>query len=211
MAAELVVVGAGGHGRVVAEIAAITGWRVLGFVDRDRSLIGLDVGGLGYVIGTHEELFSDDISLPEDWRAVVGIGDNTARAQLTRSLLERLAEPLIHPSAIISTSATVEQGVVVGARAVINVGAHIERAVIINTGAIVEHDCLVEYGGHISSGAVLCGGAVVRARAWVGAGAVVLPGIELGQDATLGAGSVLTHHAATRSVLVGCPARPLHS
>ena len=208
-AVRLLVWGAGGHGRVVAELAELSGHVVVGFVDRApapaarsaaHTPIAEDVLLEALERGGHLPLEADAVAL--------GLGDNAARSRAASALGDRLSAPLVHPAATVSRDARLGQGSAVMAGAIVNPGARAERIVIVNSGAIVEHDCRLGEAAHVSPGAVLAGGVRLGARSWVGARAVVLPGIVVGREATVGAGAVVTADVGDGVTVVGVPARP---
>jgi sugar O-acyltransferase (sialic acid O-acetyltransferase NeuD family) len=211
-AERFLVWGAGGHGRVVADVVRAAGGRVAGFTDRDPALVGRPaVPGAPPVLLSDEELLRE---LAEDgpraWDALaLGIGDNRARLDAFRQAPAGLWPALAHPSAVLSPSATVGAGTVVMPLAVLNANARTGSAVIVNTGAVVEHDCRVGDGAHLSPRCVLAGGARVGEGAWVGAGATVLPGISVGAWAVVGAGAVVVRDVPEGTVVAGVPARAL--
>ena len=205
-AEPFIIWGAGGHGRVVADLVRALGDTVVGFVDRDVSRVGqLAEPGGACVIATDAEL--DAVS--PHIRLAVAIGDNATRLRCVLRRGERSAPPLVHPRAVCSPSVTLGVGSVVLAGAVINAAARIGTAGIINTASVVEHDCRLGDGVHLSPGAILCGGVRVSDRAWIGAGATVLPGVSIGADAMVGAGAVVLRDVAPGSTVVGNPARAI--
>ncbi len=187
MTGRVVVLGAGGHGRVVADILALTGWTVDGFLDdaKNGSVSGLPV--LGPFALAVESGFFDGRA------AIVALGDNAQRAALSRALCDcgvTLATA-IHPSAVVARDAVIGAGTMVGAGAIVGVAAHIGRFCIVNTAASVDHDCAVEDGAFVAPGARLCGGVRVGEGALVGAGAILLPGAVVSPGRTVPAGAVL--------------------
>jgi len=210
--------GGGGHGKVVADLVRSRGWNVAGFVDRNPEKLGtvVEPGGARVVIGEADLCRSlrSSASLPEDATVIAfGIGDNAARLRCARLLMEfrdaSLMAVLVHPSAFVSTSATLLEGTVVLAGAVINADAFVGRAVIVNSGAIVEHDCEIGDGTHIAPGATLTGGVRVGEACLIGARAVVLPGVVVQDGATVGAGAVVNRDVPARACVAGVPARVL--
>jgi sugar O-acyltransferase (sialic acid O-acetyltransferase NeuD family) len=176
----LVVLGAGGHGRAVAEAARDAGHAILGFADARAPLppvLGLPVLG--------------DESAVEG-AALVAIGDNAARRAAGARLQARgvALPPLTHPSAVVARSAAIAEGVVLMPRTVLGAAARVGWLALLNTGCVVEHDARVEEGAHIAIGALICGGARIGTGALIGAGAVVLPGVTIGAGAMVAAGSV---------------------
>lgn len=189
---RLVLLGAGGHAKVVAEAARAAGWSVLGFLDPGRT-VGERVLDLP-VLGAGDEFsqFDDDVAF------VPAIGDGRIRwreFQLLRHGVGRIAT-VVHPAAVVSPSATVGPGSVVMAGAVVQAQTRIGAASIVNTGATVDHDCVVGDGVMIAPGATLCGGVRVGDFSFVAAGAVVIPGVTLGRSVFIGAGTVVVDDVA---------------
>ena len=205
---KLLIWGAGGHAKVVLDIARATGrYEDIALLDDARSA-GSDFCGYP-VVGGAEALPS---VLAEGFGAVViAIGDNATRARCYLRALELgfSAPALVHPSSVLSPSAEVGPGSVVMPLSVLNAYARVAANVIINTGAIIEHDCEVGNHAHISPRALLAGGCKVREYAHVGAGAIVLPGITVGARAVVGAGAVVVDDVSEDATVVGVPARAL--
>jgi acetyltransferase EpsM len=204
----LVVVGSGGHGKVVLDAARRSGgFARFVFVDEDVEHAGSDVLG-AQVLGGVETLSRLD---KERWLVVLGIGANGDRRRLAEEIHElgwRFAS-VVHPGALIGASVDVAPGAVVLAGAVINACAQVGEHAIVNSRAVVEHDCVVEGFVHVAPGACLGGGVRVRRCAIVGMQAAVLPGLEIGEDAIVGAGATVTRNVPPRTVVAGVPARPV--
>jgi len=199
----LLIWGASGHGKVVADVAERCGYTVTGFVDDDPAKIGGRFGGLPVMAP------ADLAGVDPESSMAMGIGHNGHRAAAfarARAAGRRLPA-LVHPSAVVARTARVGDATVVCAAAVVNPDAVVGVAAIINSGAVVEHDCVVGDFAHVSPGAVLGGAAAVGDRAHVGAGAVVLPLRRAGDDAVLGAGAVVTRDVPGGATVVGIPAR----
>lgn len=196
---RLVLVGAGGHGRVVADTARCVGWDEIVFLD--DSFPERSNNGEWSVIGPSKA----DIDGPR----FVSVGDNLLRNRLWRELL--LAEcPIIeHPSAIVSHASTLGAGVFVAAGSVVQTGTVVGVGAILNTSCSVDHDCLVGCFAHISPGAHLAGGVSVGDRTWIGIGAVVREGVRIGADVKVGAGAVVIEDIADGLSVGGVPARSL--
>lgn len=203
---RLFVIGAGGHGAVVAEAAADSGnWKKILFLDDDETA---DVV-LGFpVAGTTEMMSSLAV---EDAGFVVAIGDNRRRLELSKEIIRRglhLAT-VVHPDAIVSKSATIGAGTVVCAGAIVNARAEVGLACILNTGSTIDHDCRLQDGVHVSPGANLAGTVHVGRCTWVGVGAAVREGVAIGQDATVGAGSAVVCDFGDAVTVGGVPAKTL--
>ena len=201
MAGRLLILGAGGHGRAVADLAAECGWTVVGFTDRSP--------GPG-VLGHDGDVETLARSARIDG-AVVGVG-NTAlgrRAELFAGIRKAgIALPaLIHPRAIVSRSSTVGEGAVVFPGAVLGAHVTVGDNAVVYSGVVLEHDCRIGAHAYLAPGVILSGAVTVEAGAFVGAGAVILPGITVGDGATLAAGAVVTRDVAAGTTVMGVPAR----
>ena len=187
---KLLMVGAGGHSRVVADTARSCGHEIVAYAAPEQSR-WLDAPRV-----------ADGDAKPEDYDGfLLGIGGVTGEALVARwrlhaSYLDRgfNAVSLIHPRAVVSEVATVAPGAMVLPGATLNAGAQIGEAAIVNTGAIVEHDARIGSGAHVAPGAIVLGGAQVGERAMIGAGSVVLPDSEVAAEALVRAQTL--HDAA---------------
>jgi len=200
------ILGASGHGKVIADTALHLGFSEVLFFDDawpDKSS-----NGVWPVLGTTEALLR---SLSECDAVIVGIGDNSVRLQNQFTLVSAGARmsTLIHPSAAVSAFARIGSGSVVFAGAVVNVDAVLGDAVIVNTGATVDHDCVLADGVHVAPGAHLSGDVQVGKRSWIGVGACVKKGIRIGADVMVGAGAVVIEDIPDGTTVVGNPARGL--
>lgn len=205
MKGSLAIVGAGGHGRVVADCAESLGWeRIELFDDKESG----KASGPWPVVGAIEELFERT----RDYDGViVAIGDNRTRLELHRRLvgLGATMATLIHSRATVSRHARIGVGTVVFAGAVVNYGAVIGQACIINTGASVDHDDRLADGVHLSPGAHLGGGATVGECGWIGLGASVREGVAIGRNVRIGAGAAVVSAVPDNALLIGVPAKPM--
>ena len=201
----LAIAGAGGHGRVVADLATLCGWTPVFFDDTllpQAAVLSWTCQGSTAALIERAAEFDG---------LIVAIGNNATRLSLSMELQRaggHLAT-LLHPSAVVSKHARLGLGSVVMPNAVIMTGAELGNAVIINTAASVDHDCRVGDGVHVSPGARLCGGVVVGDLAWIGAGATVIPAICIGASAVVGAGSVVIRQVEANVTVTGNPARQL--
>ncbi|MGI9875634.1 acetyltransferase [Vibrio chagasii] len=200
------ILGASGHGKVVAEIAELNGYQQITFFDdRWPSLTSVE----------HWDVSGDTASLlatvSEYDVVIVAIGNNATRCAKQRELSAAGANfnLLAHPSAVISKYANIKAGTVVMANAVVNPFSYIEASCIINTSAVVEHDCRLAEGVHISPNASLAGGVEVGENAWIGIGSQVKQLVVVGRNAVVGAGSTVINHIPDFQTVVGSPAHTL--
>ena len=206
----LIIIGAGGHGAVVADALMAAGGEVLGFTDADVSRCGSIVCGRP-VLGDDRALLAHS---PAEVLLVNGLGGigNTSldprRERLQRDLEAQgwTFAAVRHPSAIVSPYARVGRGAHLLAACVVQAGADVGMGCIVNTAAVVEHDVVLGDWVHVAPGAVLCGGVWVGGRSHIGAGAVVRQGVRLGAETIVAAGAVVVRDE-DGGVLVGVPAR----
>lgn len=202
----LAILGAGGHGRVVADAAEAGDWGEVVFFDQVWPK--QTACGPWSIVGDEAALLAQAYRFSG---VVVAIGANNVRLSCSRRLIEAGVElaTVIHPAAVVSRHAVVQAGTVVFAGAVVNPGARVGVSCIVNTCASVDHDCLLGDGVHISPGAHLAGNVHVDEASWIGIGASVKQGVKLGPNTMVGAGAAVVHSSAGGLTLVGVPARPL--
>lgn len=202
----LAIVGAGGHAKVAADIAELSGWLDIRFFE-DDPVIGRAVGS-SHVFGAFEELFPH---LVNGGGAFVAIGDPTVRRHRMEVLRARgVALPsLVHPDACISRYASYGAGCLINAGVIVNAASSIGFGVILNTGCRVGHDCEVMDYAHVAPGAVITGGVTVGESAWVGASSTIVGPRRVGAGSVVGAGAVVLSDVATGQTVVGVPARVL--
>lgn len=204
MTKQLAIVGASGHGKVIADIAEQLGFTVKFYDD-------------AYPTKTHIEHWpiqgtcADLIALhttPID--VVVAIGNNEIRQQKIQLLQKNSFNliTLIHPTAVISKYAVIAAGTVVFAGAIINAFAKVGEGCIINTSAVVEHDCTLGDFTHICPNVALAGGVVVGSKSWVGIGSQVRQLITIGDNCLIGAGSTVVKNIPNNATVFGSPAVP---
>ncbi|RDJ25199.1 hexapeptide transferase [Bosea caraganae] len=203
----LVILGAGGHGRVVHElVSALGGFSIVGFLD-----IGVQQSSLH-----RSPILGGDDLLPQLWsqgvrHAFVALGQNRLRQQVgakVRAL--NFGQPcLVHPSAFVAPSARLGDGALVMARAVLGTDAALGEHAILNTGAIVDHDGMLADACHVAPGCALAGQVTVGARTLVGVGSSVRPGITIGADVVIGAGSAVVSDLPDGVWVGGAPAKLL--
>jgi len=200
----VVVIGGGGHAKVVIESLRAGGKTVAAIVDADptpREVLGVPVVGDDSALVDLKGRGFDEL--------FVALGSNRLRQALgdkARALGFSLINA-IHPSAVISPSAKIGQGVAIMAGVAINADSRIGDLAIINTGAVVDHDCDVGAACHLGPASALAGGVTVGERAFLGVGARAIPGVRIGADTILGAGGVVVRDLPDAVVAIGVPAK----
>jgi len=201
---RLAIIGASGHGKVVADIARACGISKIVFYDDRWQELDEHYGCP--VVGSVNDAIAHRATKYD--AAVVAIGNANTRSTI-QSQLQKVAPALIHPSAVFSTTATIGQGSLVMPNAVVNADTVIGHGVIINSGSVVEHDCIVGHYSHICPNAALAGGVTVGSHSWIGIGSSVIQLVSIGADVTVGAGSVVTRDIPDGHTVVGNPAKLL--
>ena len=198
---KIVLIGAGGHGRVVADIAAQNGYGKIVFLDSAFPAIRKNL--MWDVVGKSLE------DVDGSWLAFVAVGNCTIRLGILEGLraAEREVPSLIHPSAAISSYSNIGFGSAVMPQTVINAGAVVGFGAIVNSGATIDHDCQIGNGVHISPGVHLAGGVKIGDGSWIGIGSVIRENIEVGKGVTVGAGSVVVKDIGDGQTVVGVPAQ----
>ena len=197
---DVIIIGAGGHAKVIADIVLKCNDNLLGFLDDNKPKNDIV---LGYpILGKVDDI----LSYANKAVFIIGIGDNYIRKSISGKY-NVTWHTAIHPSAIIGVDAAFGEGTVVMANAVINVSAKIGRHCIINTGAIVEHDNLISDYAHISPNAALGGMVNIGECTHIGIGASVKNNITVAADCVVGADAAVVKDIAESGVYVGVPAR----
>lgn len=204
---DVVIIGASGHGKVVADIVLKSGDNILGFLDDNNSLPDQFIGFP--VLGKIESY----VNYKENADFVIAIGNPLIRERIVNKLKNVNWYTAIHPSSIISSIGTkkdneiyIGEGTVIMANAVINSGSRIGNHCIINTSSVVEHDNIIEDFAHVSVGAKLGGTVHVGRRAWIGIGSTIKNNITISDDCIIGAGAVVVKDIDSYGTYVGIPA-----
>lgn len=194
---RLLIIGASGHGKVVADIARLNGYQKIAFLDDDPAAKQC---GQYPVIGTSSDVRNIDGDV------IVAIGNAKIRRRIQCSVGSERIITLIHPSAVVS-DAQIGCGTVIMAGAVINPGAVIGEGCIINTSSSVDHDCRVGDYVHIAVGAHVAGSVEIGDETWIGAGATVSNNMSICPGCMIGAGAVVVSSIGISGTYVGIPAR----
>lgn len=200
------IIGASGHGKVIEEIARLSGYQTIEYLDdrmNELRLQGMNVVGC----------CNDFIQYINDYDFALGIGNNSIRMKLFEAIKNKngWVPSLIHPSAVISDKAEIGAGTYVMANAVLNPACKVGEACIINTAATVDHDCEVMNYAHISPGAHLAGNVTVGELSWIGIGSCIIQGIEVGSNCIVGAGAVVIREVSDNTIVVGNPAKKIYN
>lgn len=198
---KLVIIGAGGHGKVIADNALKNGYMDICFID-DRSTGGC----MGFpIVGT-----SSDIPKLDDGKTdfIIGIGNNAVRKKIAEAYAVNWVS-LIHPSAQIAVNVSVGKGTAVMAGAIINACTKIGEHCIINTRAVIEHDNIIGNYAHISPNAALGGTVHIGERTHIGIGATVINNIDVCENCIVGAGAAVVKNITESGTYVGVPVRKI--
>lgn len=195
---RLVIIGASGHGKVIADIAVKCGYQDIVFLDDNEKVkecAGFPViGKVSYAVTMNDD-------------KIVAIGNAEIR-EIIQSKLSNLVT-LIHPNAVVSRRVEIGEGTVIMAGAVINSDVIIGKGCIINTGASVDHDCKIGDFVHVSVGAHVAGTASIGRNTWVGAGATVSNNVSICDHCMIGAGAVVVNDVVNSGTYVGVPVRKI--
>ncbi len=199
---SVLIIGGGGHAKVVASTLIASGIKISGIIDDDEKKWGQHIFNIP-IAGLQQY---GDIS---NKKAVIAIGDNSIRKRIAEHMKNVIWETVVHPHSYVHPSASIGLGTVVFAGAVVQPDAVIGEHCIINSNSSIDHDCVIGNFAHIGPGASLAGNVSVREGAFLGIGTVVIVGKKIGQWATLGAGSVVVTDVDDRVTAVGIPAKPI--
>lgn len=198
---KLIIIGAGGHGRVVADVAKLCGYSEISFLDDSFGTATAECSVVGKVCAANKYYCTHDF--------FVAIGNSEVRERIMNEIKSEGGSfaTLMHPSAVIGSNVEIGRGSVVMAGVVINAGAVIGEGVIINTSSSVDHDSRIGDYVHVSVGAHLAGTVEVGKRTMIGAGATVINNIDICEDCMVGAGAVVVRNIKNSGTYIGVPAR----
>lgn len=202
----LVLLGCGGHGKVVLDAALDLGLAMAGIVDP-----GLDTGATVFGVQVLPPGCETDAGRVSGFLNGVGANPKTARRQAVfeRQIILMASPALVHRSAVLGRDVELASGAQVMAGAVVQCGTRLGQNVVINTGARVDHDCRLADHAFVGPGAVLSGAVSVGVGSFVGSGATILPGVQVGSQVVIAAGAVVVSDVADGETVVGCPGRPI--
>jgi sugar O-acyltransferase (sialic acid O-acetyltransferase NeuD family) len=198
---KLAILGLGGHGRVVADIANECGWKTIDFYDKNNK-IGVKNSA------SQEDFFEKS----HTYNGVfVSIGQNDLREEAIIKLKKSGANivNIIHPSVYIGSNVSLGVGIVAMPRVVINTSCRIGDGIILNTGCTIDHDCILENYSHISPGVNIAGNVSIGCNTWIGINASINNNISLGSNITVGAGAAVISDIKNNLTVAGIPARKI--
>lgn len=195
---KMVIFGAGGHAKVVADIALKNGFEIAGFLDDNGSISSVT----GYpVLGK----ISDCVKYKDTCVFAIGIGNNAVRKKIFDNFSDLEYPTILHPTASIGIEAKIGKGTVVMPMAVINACSEIGDFCVINSGAVVEHDCKIGNYTLVAPHATICGTVKIGEFVWMGAGCIVNQTVKICDGVTVGSGAVVTKDIAESGTYVGVP------
>lgn len=203
---EILLFGDGGHAQVVKEaIEANPGYKLVAVADQKYKKQKIYSNNIIYM--SMEEALQNH----NKYNCFIAIGDNYIRAQIAEELKKRNATVcnIIHPTAIISSTAKISKGVFISARSLIQANTCIDEYVIVNSGSIVEHDCKIKRFSHLGPGAICTGNVIIEEKVFLGAGAIIIPGKRIEKKAIVGAGATVTSNIKKELTVVGTPAKSI--
>lgn len=203
---NVVIIGAGGHAKVIADIIKKSGDTIVGFLD-DKKKIGEHIILNYKVIGNLADRISISKSNP-DYEFIIAIGDNKKREEISHSPNLKFYTA-IHPSAQIGLDVEIQEGTVIMANACINSSAKIGKHCIINTGAIIEHDNIIEDFVHISPNVALGGTVKIGKSTHVGIGSTIKNNITICENCKIGAGAVVVKDIEKEGTYIGVPTKKM--
>lgn len=204
----VIVIGAGGHAKVVVDALLAVQALLVGITDADRNKKGERLMGISVLGG--DDVLAD--YPPETVDLVLGVG-SVRVSNHRQTLFEKLKaagyrfRTVVHPSAVVSSQVLLGEGCQVMAGAVIQADATLGANVLVNTRVAVDHDCRIGDHVHLGPGSVLCAGVDVGTGAHLGSGSTILQGVRIGRAVQVGAGALIIRHCADGTCHVGVPAR----
>lgn len=207
MTKPVIVIGAGGHARVLVDCLRLDNVNIVGVLDKCPP--SEDRTGKLPIIGDDRAIFDYSCDAVELVNGIGSVGDTGLRTNIFNKFkkLGYSFRSVIHPRAIVAEDCVLEEGVQVMAGAVINPGTHIAADTIVNTGAVIDHECKIGSHVHIAPGVTISGGVQVGDGSHIGTGAIIIQGVNIGERALIGAGAVVIHDVASASKVVGVPAK----
>jgi sugar O-acyltransferase (sialic acid O-acetyltransferase NeuD family) len=207
MQKKVIILGASGHARVIADIIKSSNDELVGFLDDNMDIQGNVIFDDKKVLGTTKE---EDIEKYKDNYFIIGIGSNRVRKLISQKYPNLKWYTAIHPNAVIGSNVTIDEGSVVMAGVVINTGTKVGKHCIVNTCSSLDHDNTLEDYVHISPGSHLAGTVTIKESTWICAGVTVINNIEIEKNNIIGAGATVIRDIEEKNnTYVGVPVRKL--
>ena len=207
MQKKVVIIGASGHARVIADIVISSGDEIVGFLDDNMDIQGSVIFEDKIVLGTTKE---EDVEKYKDNYFIIGIGSNRVRKLISEKYLNLKWYTAIHPNALIGSNIEIGEGTVLMAGTVINTGTKIGKHCIVNTCSSLDHDNILEDFVHISPGAHLAGTVKIMEGTWICAGVTVINNITIGSNNVIGVGAtVIKNIEEENCTYIGVPVKKL--
>jgi len=200
---KLLIIGAGGHGKVIADIALkLERYKCVSFLD--DKITGEPISGVKVIGHT-----SDIHKFTDEYEFGIGIGDNKIRQQFFKQLLKLNQEMpvLMHPSVVLGEDIEIGAGTVLMAGVVLNSSTKLGKGCIINTSSSIDHDCEIRDFCHISPGSHVAGNVLIDNLTWLGIGSIIRNNIKITSDTIIGAGAVVVNDITEPGIYVGVPAK----
>lgn len=195
---RITIIGASGHGKVVADIAKLNGYEEIVFLDDNEQV---KVCGKYPVVGDSKNAVNVDNDI------FVAIGNADIRKRIMEQYPDKTFPVLIHPHAVIADDVIIGKGTVIMAGTIVNSDVVIGKGCILNTSSSVDHDCIVGDYTHVAVGAHLCGSVTIGCETWIGAGATVSNNISIYRGCMVGAGAVVVRDIMEKGTYIGVPAK----
>lgn len=207
MPKDVIIIGAGGHAKVIADIVKSSGDNLVGFLDDNMDIQGNVIFEDKIVLGTTKE---EDIEKYKDNYFIIGIGSNRVRKLISEKYPNLKYYTAIHPSSIIGSDVSINEGTVIMAGTIINTGTVVGKHCIVNTSSSLDHDNILEDYVHISPGSHLAGTVKISEGTWICAGVTIINNITIGKNNVIGAGAtVIRNIVEENSTFIGVPVKKL--
>ena len=207
MQKKVIIFGAGGHARVIADIIKKSGDEIVGFLDDNADIQGKTIFDSKIVLGDTSE---ESVKKYVDCYFIIGIGSNRVRKIISEKYSNLKWYTAIHPSSIIGSDVSIKEGTVIMAGTVINTGTVVGKHCIVNTSSSLEHDNILEDYVHISPGSHLAGTVRISEGTWICTGETIINNITIGKNNIIGAGAtVIKNIEEENSTFVGIPVKKL--
>lgn len=204
----IIVIGAGGHSKVLIDILLQQNAQIIGIVEADFNKIDNQILGIK-IVGNDGYILNYDPKSIYLVNAIGSIGSMNLRKKIFLNFKQKgyVFAKVIHPTAIIGQAVNIQEGAQIMAGAIIQIGSSIGINSIINTKASVDHDCVIKEHVHISPGSIICGNCIVGSGTHIGAGTTIIQSIIVGENVLVGAGSVVVKDILANVKAFGVPAK----